>query len=112
PSFKELVTAANELGYPVIEINGDYSSKMIRSKLKISSQLNDVVYYDNQCVMVNGSIKMCKLLADELQYGCYPIRFSTFEKYKCSAYYSYFGQYLFNDKYCMMSLKEINRQKY
>ena len=113
PSFKELTAALKELEYPLIEINGDYYSKSLREKLKLlwTSEAG-IPVYDNQCVMVNGSIKMCKIMAEELKMGCYPILFSSFEKYKCSAYYSHFGPYLFNDKYCMMSLKELVRQKY
>lgn len=113
PSFAELTKAIKELGYPLIEINGDYSADMLRTKLKLLwVSVANIPVYDNQCVMVNGSIKMCKLLGEELKMGCYPITFSSFEKYKCSSYYSHFGEYLFNDKYCMMSLKELVRQKY
>jgi len=113
PSFKELSAAAKELNYPFLEINGDYSPTLLRETLKfLYLSEAKVPVYDNQCVIVNGSIKMCKLIAEELQIGCYPIVFSTFNNYKCSAYYSHFGEYLFNDKYCLMSLKEIARQKY
>lgn len=112
-SFRELSAALKELEYPLIEINSDYSPKILRENLNLSyvSQAG-VAVYDKNCVVVNGSIKMCKLLATELKYGCHPILFSTFDNYKCSAYYSHFGNYLFNDKYCLMSLKEIVRQKY
>ncbi len=99
-SFRELQLAIQELGYPLIEINGDYTSKMLEP-LPVGS-----------CVLVNGSIKMVKMIRDELIGECYPIHYCNFEKYKCSAYYSHYGPYLFNDKYAMMSLKEICRQKY
>ena len=113
PSFKELIAAAKELGYPVVEINGDYTNDVMRKHLKqCPHSTAKSPIYDKQCVMINGSIKMCKIMADELKNGCAPILFSTFEKYKCSAYYSHFGPYLFNDKYCLMSLKELVRQKY
>jgi len=55
---------------------------------------------------------MCKLVRQDLGNHCQPVIYSNFEKYKCSSYYSHFGPYLFNDKYCLMSLKEIVRQKY
>lgn len=99
-SFRELQLAIQELGYPIIEINGGYSSKMLEP-LPIGS-----------CVLVNGSIKMVKLVRDELVGECYPIHYCDFDKYKCSAYYSHYGPYLFNDKYALMSLKELVRQKY
>lgn len=113
PSFKGLTDAAKELNCPLIEINSDYTPDILRKRLNPSwSAAGEFYVYENQCVLVNGSIKMCKLLAEELKHGCYPILFSTFERYKCSAYYSHFGPYLFNDKYAMMSLKELIRQKY
>jgi hypothetical protein len=93
--------AVKEMGYPLIEINGDYSKEILYSLAESSN-----------CVIINGSIKMCKLIYDELKDNCFPIRYCNFEKYKCSAYYSHFGEYLFNDKYAIMSLKEICRQKY
>jgi len=99
-SFRELQLAIQELGYPLIEINGDYSRKLLDS------------IPNESCVLVNGSIKMVKMIYDELQNKNYPIRYCDFEKYKCSAYYSHYGEYLFNDKYAMMSLKEVFRQKY
>lgn len=98
PSFKELSVALKELGYPLTEINGDYTRDMISG-------------IENQCVILNGSIKMVKLVKEALR-GCYPVTYCTFENYRCSAYYSHFGSYLFNDKYCLMSLKELVRQKY
>lgn len=99
-SFQELQLAIQELGYPLIEINGDYSKKML-----------DPIQ-DKSCVIVNGSIKMVKMIYEELKGKAYPIRYCDFEKYKCSTYYSHYGEYLFNDKYAMMSLKEVCRQKY
>lgn len=98
PSFKELTAAIKELGYPLIEINGDYTRDMV-------SGISD------KCVILNGSIKMVKLVKEALG-NCYPVTYCTFEKYKCSEYYSHFGPYLFNDKYCLMSLRELVRQKY
>jgi len=99
-SFRELQLAIQELGYPLIEINGDYSKKLLES------------ITTDSCVIVNGSIKMVKMIYEELKDKSYPIRYCDFEKYRCSAYYSHYGEYLFNDRYAMMSLKELCRQKY
>ena len=101
-SFAELTSAVEKLGYPLIKINGDYHHNIL-ANLKSSQKT---------CVMVNGTIKMCKIIRDELKDYCAPILYSDFPKYQCSAYYSHFGPYLFNDKYCLMSLKEIVRQKF
>ena len=72
------------MGYPLTELNGDYTRDMV----------SDIA---NQCVILNGSIKMVKLVKDELT-TCYPVTYCTFANYKCSAYYSHFGPYLFNDR--------------
>lgn len=108
-SFKELTASVKKLGYPLIEINKDYTKDIIEP-LK-----NGMIgFYDppRNCVVLNGTIKMVKLIQKELDGHCYPISYCSFDKYKCSTYYSHFGPYLFNDKYCLMSLKEIVRQKY
>jgi hypothetical protein len=110
PSFKELTAAAKELGYPLIELNGDFSGKILRQKL---AEANILISSTFSCMVANGSLKMCRLIAEELvELGVKPTLLPRFERYKCSAYYSHFGPYLFNDKYCMMSLKELVRQKY
>lgn len=101
-SFRELTEAVEKLGYPLLKIDGDYTHSML-ANFKSSKKT---------CVMVNGTIKICKIIKDELKNYCSPIIYSDFEKYKCSNYYSYFGPYLFNDKYCIMSLKELERQKF
>lgn len=99
PSFKGLIEAVKTLDYPLLEITGDYTKEML-------SKVN------SKCVVLNGSIKMVKLVKESLSPDCYPVTYCNFEKYKCSAYYSHFGPYLFNDKYCLMSLRELVRQKY
>lgn len=99
-SFEHLIGAARNSQHTLIEINGDYTKTLV-SSLKTP-----------QCVICNGSIKMVKLLYDELIPYCWPIRYCNFESFKCSHYYSHFGSYLFNDKYCLMSLAELNRQKF
>ena len=105
-SFRELQLAVQKLGYPLIEINGDYSRDVL------APLYNEQPNLPKHCAIVNGSIKMVKMVYDELKNSCFPIRYCDFDKYRCSAYYSHFGPYLFNDKYAMMSLKELMRQKY
>lgn len=108
PSFKELTAAVEELGYPLIKIDGDY-------KKEILLPFKNPVFGDSwrkQCVITNGTIKICKILKEELEGHCSPIIYSNFPKYKCSAYYSHYGPYLFNDRYCLITLSELNRQKY
>lgn len=118
-SFKELTEAVESLGFPLIKINGDYSKDILASLNKFDkgyevgeTTTNPVKIYNKNCVVVNGTIKMCKLIKEDLSIGNYPIIYSDFQKYKCSSYYSHFGPYLFNDKYCLMTLKELERQKF
>ena len=115
PSYKKLTDAAKELGYSVIELNSDFSKDILRKKLVESKVIVNVSggQYGETCVVANGSIKMCKLISETLNsVGIHPLLLPSFEKYKCTAYYSHFGPYLFNDKYCLMTLKELVRQKY
>lgn len=105
-SYKGLTEAVEALGYPLIKINGDYSKNLL-------SGLNE--FYtpaDRNCVIVNASIEMAKLLRKDLKLSNQPVLYCDFPKYKCSAYYSHFGPYLFNDKYALISLKELERQKF
>lgn len=99
PSFKELSEAIKKLDYPFIPIEGDYRRDMLAG-------------LTSKCVVVNGSIKMVKLMKQDLPPDCFPVSYCTFENYRCTAYYSHFGPYLFNDQYAIMSLKEVVRQKY
>jgi hypothetical protein len=114
-SFKELTEAIEELGYPLIKINGDYKKEMLRPVKALHDENNHALPFET-CVIANGTIKMCKLVKENLEENwgakCYPITYSNWPKYKCSSYYSHFGPYLFNDKYCLMSLKELERQKF
>lgn len=110
PSFKELTAAAKELGYPLIELNGDFSREIFHKKLV---EANILISSTFSCMVANGSLKMCRIITEELNaLGILPVLLPRFERYKCSAYYSHYGSYLFNDKYAMMSLKELVRQKY
>lgn len=99
PSFKELADSCKDLGYSLLEITDGYSHDI----------LNKI---DSPCVIFNGSINMVKHVKKYINTEYYPFSYCTFENYLCSKYYSHFGPYLFNDKYCLMSLKELARQKY
>ena len=92
----------------LIEINGDYNKDILKS-----------FYIDDyglglrkHCIIFNGSIEMAKLIRHDLHDKCQPVIYSNFENYKCSKYYSYFGQYLFNDKYALITLTELKRNLY
>jgi len=100
-SYRQLSEAVKAAGNPLIELNGDYTKDLI----------NDEARGGNSCVIFNGSIEMTKLVRKDIDF-CRPVAYCSFEKYKCSSYYSHFGEYLFNDKYAMMSLAELQRQKF
>lgn len=53
PSFLELSQAAHALGYPVHDIRGDFARE-------------DVAHYQNERVVFNGSIDMCRLVGEQL----------------------------------------------
>ena len=100
PSFLELSEEAKKQGFPVQDIKGDFAHA-------------DISHYKDQCVIFNGSIEMCKLVKNNLiANGNAPITYSTFENYLCSKYYGIFGKYLFNDRYVMLPLSELNRNFY
>lgn len=111
-SYRELQEAVKKAGYPLIEINGDYSKSILQS-LNSDFDSSDLDWTgEGKCVIANGSIKMCRLLRQDLRSHCQPVLYCNWQKYLCSQYYTYYGPYLFNDKYCMMTLKELERQKF
>jgi len=106
-SYIELSDAVKRAGLPIIDLRGDFRYELIIGLM-----------YPPRCVIFNGSIEMSKIVKQHLttpnspKTSCYPISYNTFEKYKCSAYYSYFGEYLFNDKYALCTLKELQRNRF
>lgn len=110
PSYTELTEAVKKAGYNLLEIKGDYKKEMLASLNHFYA--GGSVGHNKKCVIFNGSIEMAKLIRKDLGNHCQPVVYSNFEKYKCSNYYSYFGQYLFNDFYCLMSLEELGRQRW
>lgn len=112
-SYKELADAVKAAGHPLLELNGDYNKKILRDKLDLNYvSVSDIAIYNNSAVIFNGSIEMAKLVQKELEMGCFPVTYSTFNKYKCSSYYSYFSNYLFNDRYCLVSLRDFYKNKF
>lgn len=100
-SYTELIQEIKKQDFPLSEILGDYKHSDL-----------DIVPYDNPCIF-QGSIQLSKIIKDKLKNrNNYPILFCTFENYQCSKYYFHYGQKLFNDKYCLISLKELGRQRF
>lgn len=100
PSYLELVEALNK--------NGNYI-KEIKDGFKYSDL--DEFKTEPQCVMFLGSIEMTNIVCRELV-DCHPVAYCNFPNYLCSRYYSHFGKYLFNDKHALVSLKELQRQRF
>lgn len=98
PSYLELAKVVEELGYPIIKLNGDYIRKEIQ---KYNEFIGPII--------VVASIEINKLLQEDI-YRAYS--FATFNNYKCTSYYPKLGQYLFNDSYSMLQLCELSRQKW
>lgn len=97
-SYLDLSSAVKRAGYDLIEIKGDYSSSSI-------SHLN------GQPAIFQGSINMAKICRNTLP-DSKPLIYCNFPAFKCSTYYSHFGEFLFNDKYTLLSLAELKRQKF
>ncbi|MEK6885072.1 MAG: ATP-grasp domain-containing protein, partial [Nanoarchaeota archaeon] len=76
-------------------------------KYSCLDQLKDT----NKCVITNGSIEMVKHITKHLP-NCYPGAYCDFNNFLCSKYYSYFGDLLFNDRYALLTLKEIQRNRF
>lgn len=98
-SYDELIKEIKKQGYPL---------KTIMRGFKYSD-LDDIRL--DQPVLFLGSIEMTEMVRKHLDMCC-PVVFCTPENYLCRNYMSHFGQYLFNDKYAMVSLSELQRQKW
>lgn len=66
----------------------------------------------NDCVIVQGSIQMTKNIASRLPAGCYPIAYSSWEKYLCTSYYPHFAGMLFNDFHDMTTVGSLKEFKF
>lgn len=99
-SFLELEAALVKGNYPLQLIKGDFAKA-------------DISAYQNQCVLFNGSIEMCKIVNEQLtKQGCYPNIYCDWNKYRCSAYYPHFADFVFNDDYALIPLIELQRRLY
>lgn len=99
-SYHELETAALKAGHRTIVLDKNY-------KGGFATVINTKV------VTFNGSIEMAKQLKREFEFhSLFCAIYCSFENYRCSKYYSYFGDLLFNDKYAIVTLSELNRNLY
>lgn len=99
-SFLEMVSAVRDSGSPLIEIKDDYSKSIFKDLT------------DTGRLVLNGSISMLKILREDIPNRWAGIRVPTFENYLCSRYYGHFGDLLFNDRYMLMQLGELARQRW
>src|SRR5262249_48982008 len=89
--------AVKESGSELFEITGDYSSDTIRKLIDYSL---------GKTVVFGGSINMCELVLRDVP-GVRAI--GTAANYACSRYYGIIGDLLFNDRYAIMPLSDIQR---
>jgi hypothetical protein len=98
-SYMDLVKAIKKEGCGLQEIKKDF-------------KFADLAGYDAESpVIFFGSIEMTKIVQTRLSH-CFPVAYCNQENYLCSKYMTHYGKYLFNDRYAMMSLKELHRQKF
>lgn len=64
------------------------------------------------CVLFQGSINMAKLAKESLSADCYPITYCDWNNFLCSNYYPHLKEFLFNDKYEIVPLKELIENKF
>ena len=69
-------------------------------------------FEENDCVIVQGSIQMTKNIASRMPKGCFPVAYSSWDKYLCSSYYPNFKPYLFNDLYEITTLANLKANKF
>lgn len=101
-SYDELIKEIKRLGHPIKVLTKGYKH----------SDLDEFRDGSKNPIIFLGSIEMTEIIKKELLPTCFPVAFCTFENYLCSKYMSYFGKYLFNDRYAMVSLAELQRQKF
>jgi hypothetical protein len=99
-SYLELVAAIKEAGHKVHEINGDFK----RSEISEFDSLREPTLF-------LGSINMCEMVFKELMHAS-PVVYNDFHKYLCTSYYTHLGEFLFNDDYSFVTLRELHRQKF
>jgi hypothetical protein len=97
-SYMDLVKEIKKQGGDLLEIKRDFKYSMLDG------------YTDKEPVIFLGSINMTAIVQQHLHH-CFPVSYGSNDKYLCSKYMTHFGEYLFNDKYSIISLKEFHRQK-
>jgi hypothetical protein len=98
-SYTDLVKAIKKEGGDLKEIKKDFKY----------SDLDG--YNEDAPVLFFGSIEMTNTALRKLR-NCFPVAYCHQENYLCTKYMSYFGKYLFNDRYSILSLAELQRQKF
>lgn len=99
-SYDEIIKEIKNQGYPLKTLMKGYKH----------SDLDEFRNNDAPVIFL-GSIEITEIVKKQLSNN-YPLTYCTPENYLCSKYMSYFGKYLFNDKYAMVSLSELQRQKF
>lgn len=100
PSYLELVEAIKKEGCPLKEIKGDFKY----SDLEGLNWEAPVLFF--------GSIEMTNTAFNRMGGRYHPIAYCDQRNYLCTKYMSHYGKYLFNDKYAIVSLGELQRQKF
>lgn len=99
-SYQEMMDEIKKQGMSVVEIKNGYKNSDIEE-----------FRTGTPCIMFLGSIEMTELVRKQLL-NCFPIAYCNQQNYLCSKYMSHFGKYLFNDRYAMVSLAELQRRKF
>ncbi|MFL9450247.1 MULTISPECIES: hypothetical protein, partial [Nostocales] len=65
-------------------------------------------FTENDCILFRGTLNLGR---DILKTSWIPGAYMDEKNLRCSTYYTYFGQYLLNNKYFMLSLGELIRRR-
>ena len=95
-----LVAAAKGQGHEVVEVIAKSYFEFDKSLVK-----------ENECVIFQGSIDLTRKMKDYIP-TCYPINWNNWKAFECTSYYPALGKHLFNDRYAMVSVAELMRQKW
>lgn len=99
-SYDSLIKEAQTQGHDTLVMGVKNHFEFDKSKVK-----------DNSCVIFQGSIQMARFMKEQLP-TCYPVSWNNMEAFKCSKFYPHLGKHLFNDRYAMVSVNELKRQKW
>jgi len=99
-SYTEIVEAIKAEGGELTEIRGDYKNSDL-----------SFTFNNKSPVIFLGSIEMTNIVLRNLS-DCFPVAYCNQANYLCTKYMSYYGKYLFNDRYAIISLKELHRHKF